>query len=286
MKKIAMTGASGFVGTNLSRYFASRGWDVTPIGKNDFASGPQRLTSLIEGAEILINLAGAPVIGRWTEGYKKTMYQSRVYLTRQLIEAISTLPKSPSLIISTSAVGYYSSEGEHDEDNFQQADDFLGQMADHWEHEALRARQQDIRTVIFRLGIVLGRGGGALGRMILPFRLGLGGTIGDGAQALSWVHMRDLTRAFASAIEDRSYEGIYNLCSPCPSTNKGLTKALARALRRPAFLRVPALALRLQYGQGAQVLTSGQRVYPGRLLKKGFKFEFQKIDEAVRDCVI
>lgn len=286
MHKIAMTGASGFVGTNISRFFASRGWKVTPIGKDDFILGRERLVSLLEGADAVINLAGAPVIGRWTEGYKKTMYQSRVDLTRQLMEAVATLPHKPELLISTSAVGYYSSQGEHDEENFQKAEDFLGLMAEHWEHEALKAQQQDIRTVIFRLGVVLGKGGGALSRMIPPFRLGLGGTIGSGGQALSWVHIRDLTKAFATAIEDRSYEGIYNLCSPHPSTNKGLTKALAWALRRPAFLRIPAMILRLQYGQGAQVLTSGQRVYPRRLLKEGFRFEFTEIAEAVRDCVI
>lgn len=283
--KIAITGASGFVGSYLSEEFTRKGWQVVQLGREDFRAGPGKLPEKLKGAEAVINLAGAPVIGRWTEGYMKTMYQSRVDLTGKLVEALATLEKRPRLLISTSAVGYYSDKREHDEYEYERADDFLGQMAHDWETAALRAKGLGMRTVIFRLGIVLGRGGGAMARMLPPFRLGLGGTIGDGSQALSWVHMNDIGNAMLSAIEDTGYEGAYNLCAPAPSTNRGLTLALARALGRPALLRVPGFILRLQFGQGANVLTSGQRVLPKRLLEMGFCFSFEDIESAIKDCV-
>ena len=286
MIKAAITGASGFVGTHLTHAFEAKGWQVLGLVKEDFLQGPEALSRRINGIDVVVNLAGAPVISRWTEGYKKTMYQSRVALTRTLVEAIGLMNEKPGLLVSTSAVGFYSPEGEHDEYNYDQADDFLGSMAGDWEQEALKAEELGIRTVIFRFGIVLGRNGGALKQMLLPFRLGMGGTVGDGSQALSWVHMEDLIRAFLLSIEDNSLAGAYNLCAPNPSTNRGLTRALAKALKRPAFLRVPEIVLKLQYGQGAEVLTKGQRVFPKRLLEAGFSFSYTDIEEAVRDCVL
>jgi len=285
MNLIAITGASGFVGTNLTKAFEAKGWKVETLGRDDFRSGPESLARKLEGMDVIVNLAGAPVINRWTEGYKKTMYQSRVDLTRTIVEAIGLMRDKPGVLVSTSAVGFYSHAGEHDEYHYNQADDFLGKMAHDWEQEALKAESLGVRTVIFRFGIVFGRNGGVLKQMLLPFRLGLGGTVGDGSQALSWIHMVDLTQAFIAAIEGNGFEGVYNLCAPNPSTNKGLTRALARALARPAFLRVPELALKLQYGQGAEVLTKGQRVFPKRLLEAGFAFSYTSIEEAVRDCV-
>lgn len=285
MRQIAITGASGFVGTNLTRAFEEKGWKVTNLVRADFRSGPKWISKKLEGTDVVVNLAGAPVIKRWTEGYKKTMYHSRVDLTRALLSALGLMDNKPGVFISTSAVGFYSSSGRHDEYDYKQAGDFLGQMAHDWEQEALKAKALGIRTVVFRFGIVLGRNGGALKQMLLPFRLGIGGTVGDGSQAFSWIHMEDLVRAFISAMDKESYEGTYNLCSPTPSTNKGLTRALAKALGRPAILRVPEFVLKLQYGQGAEVLTKGQTVYPKRLVESGFKFVFTDIERAVRDCV-
>ena len=141
------------------------------------------------------------------------------------------------------------------------------------------------RGIFTARAFVEGKEGGALRQMLLPFRLGLGGTVGNGSQAFSWIHISDLARAFQAAMDNGSFEGVYNLCSPGPTTNKGLTKALSSALKRPAFLRVPEFLLKLQYGQGAGVLTKGQTVYPKRLTEAGFKFVFTDIDEAVRDCI-
>ncbi|MCX8026515.1 MAG: TIGR01777 family oxidoreductase [Thermodesulfovibrionales bacterium] len=282
---IAMTGASGFVGGNLTKAFNEKGWSVTPIHKGDIEIGVERLKALLTNTDVVINLAGAPIIAKWTEQYKKVLYDSRIGTTRKLIDALKQIEKRPDVLISTSAVGIYSEEGSHTESNFTYANDFLGDLARQWEDEALKARQLSIRTVIFRFGIVLGTNGGALQQMITPFKLGLGGTIGDGNQGFSWIHIQDLINAFIKAIEDTSMEGIYNLTAPEPTTNKILTKTLSRALGRPAFFRIPEFVLRLKYGDGARVLTSGQTVFPERLLQGNFRFKFPDITSAIGDII-
>lgn len=280
---IAMSGATGFVGSHLSRALSRKSSEIIPVGKKDFAS--DKLSGKIQGADSIINLAGAPVMNRWTEEYKKIMYKSRIDVTKSLVNAMSETDPKPRLFISTSAIGYYASGGPHTEDDYIQADDFLGHLAQDWEREALRAADLGIRTVIFRFGVVLGKGGGALKQMITPFRLGLGGTIGDGSHPFSWIHIQDLIAAYQQVIDDESYKGVYNLTAPTPSTNRGLTKALSRALGRPALLRIPPFILRLKLGEGAQVLTKGQEVIPARLLRSGFAFSFADIDQAVQDCI-
>ena len=196
------------------------------------------------------------------------------------------LEKRPRLLISTSAIGYYDSQGVHTEEEHVKADDFLGTLTQAWEREALKAGEIGMRVVIFRFGVVLGREGGALKKMLAPFKAGLGGTIGDGSQPFSWVHIHDLIRAYDKVIQDTTCEGVYNLTAPKPTTNKGLTKALSMALRKPAMLQVPRFVLRLQFGEGAQVLIKGQSVIPKRLLDSGFQFKFSDIDAVVKDCVV
>ncbi len=284
-QRVAMSGASGFVGSHLGTVFEELNWDVVRLGRNDFQGGVQKLAERIAGADIIVNLAGAPVIGRWTEAYKKTMYESRIHVTKNLVAACSQLEKKPEVFISTSAVGYYAAGGPHTEENHTRDSGFLGNLARDWEKEALEANALGIRTVIFRFGIVIGKGGGALQQMLTPFKMGLGGTIGDGSQGFSWVHIKDLSRAYEEVIGDPSYEGIYNLTAPNPTTNKGLTDALGQALNRPTLLRIPKFVLQMQYSEGAQVLASGQKVLPERLLEKGFRFTYSEIEEAVRDCV-
>jgi len=282
---IAMSGASGFVGTYLRKSFEQRGWSVQPLGRNDFQLTAEELAEKIEGADVIVNLAGAPVIQRWTDEYKKTMYNSRVKITKSLVEACAQMKTKPQVFISTSAVGYYAAGGPHTEKKYKQDEGFLGSLAQDWEREARKAETMGIRTMIFRFGIVLGSGGGALEQMITPFKLGLGGTIGDGTQPFPWIHISDLSRAYVEAIDDESYNGIYNLTSPETTTNKGLTKALGTALGRPTLLPVPTFVLRLKFGEGAQALASGQEVIPERLLKHGFQFQFKDIEKAVSNCV-
>jgi uncharacterized protein (TIGR01777 family) len=282
---VAMSGASGFVGSRLVGAFQQRGLKILPLGRGDFNLAPEDLGKRLQSADVIVNLAGAPIIARWTEEYKKVMYASRVAVTKKIVDACSLLEIRPRLLISTSAIGYYAGQGTHTEDAHVRADDFLGTLTRAWEREALKAGEIGMRVVIFRFGVVLGRDGGALKKMLVPFKAGLGGTIGDGSQPFSWVHIDDLIRAYDKVIRDTTCAGVYNLAAPKPTTNKGLTRALSRALHKPAMLQVPRFVLRLQFGEGAQVLIKGQTVLPKRLLDSGFQFRFSDIDAAVRDCV-
>lgn len=239
----------------------------------------------MEGSDIVINLAGAPIIKRWTDKHKKALYDSRINVTRKLVQAYAKMSVKPRLFISTSAIGYYAENGTHTERKYKHADNFLGNLAKQWEEEAVKAKELNIRTIIFRFGVVLGKDGGALKQMLLPFKLALGGTIGNGRQPFSWIHIKDLLRAHLAVIDSSSYSGVYNLTSPNHATNGGLTKALGKALCRPTFLHIPHFVLKLQFGEGASVLIGGQKVLPERLLESNFKFQFPTIEEAVKDCV-
>lgn len=283
--KIAMSGSTGFVGSYLQKIFAEKGWLVVPLLRGDFASGVAAVHEKIEGCDAVINLAGAPIAARWTEAYKKVLYESRVPLTQKIVAAMHGLERRPDVFISVSGVGIYPGGGPWSEYDSARADDFLGHLAQEWEQSALKAQEGGIRTVVFRFGVVLGRGGGALAKMLPLFRFGLGGVIGSGSQAVSWVHIADLAKALCAALEGSSYSGIYNLCAPHATTNKGLTRALARVLLRPAFLPVPALAIKLAFGQGATVLLDGQIAVPKRLLEAGFHFEFAGIEDALADLL-
>lgn len=283
--RIAMSGASGFVGSSLGRRFQENGLDIVALGRKEFALPAEELAKRLQGVDGIVNLAGAPVISRWTAEYKNLMRESRVGLTAKLVRACTLMAEAPRVFLSASAIGCYAAAGTHTEEDNVLADDFLGRLTGDWEREALRATAAGIRTAVFRFGVVLGPGGGALAKMLFPFRLGLGGRIGNGRQPFSWIHINDLVRVFEAALTDSTYEGIYNMTAPHPTTNLGLTRALGRALSRPAVLPVPEFVLRLLYGEGARVLTSGQTVIPKRLLDRGWQFEFSSIDEALADCV-
>lgn len=283
--KIVMSGATGFVGRALTKAFAGRGWSVVPLGREDFKGPGADLGKKLDGADAVINLAGAPVAARWSDEYKKTLRSSRIDTTRKIVTALGPAAVKPKVFISTSAIGIYETKGEHTEENARYAEDFLGRLAADWESEAKRAEGLGIRTVVFRFGIVLGADGGALEKMLIPFRMGLGGVIGDGTQAFSWIHVGDLTRAYFAAIENEALAGTFNLTAPTPTTNAGLTRALAGVLHRPAFFKVPAFVLRLQFGEGATVLVQGQRALPKRLLDAGFVFRFPTIESALDDLI-
>jgi len=281
---IAMSGATGFVGRHLTKAFEEKGWKVIPLGRGDFRE-EEILLSKIRDADVVVNLAGAPIAERWTEEYKKILYSSRVETTKKIVEAMGKGKKRPGVFISASAVGIYDSGGVYTEKNARYADDFLAKLSLDWEQAALGAKDAGIRTVIFRFGLVLGPDGGVIQKMLLPFKMGLGGTLGDGKQAFSWVHIEDLVGAYLTVIDHSDFEGIYNLTAPNPTTNKGLTRALADALHKPAVMRVPFFVLKLQLGEGAKAVLEGQSVLPERLLEKGFTFRFSEIDKAIQDLV-
>jgi len=282
---ILMSGATGFIGGHLSRAFRDKDWKVTSLGRDDLKLPDEDFLKRMEGADVVINMAGASIAERWTEEHKQTMYASRVDTTKKIVNALEKMNRKPGVFISTSAVGIYDTEGEHTEEDTHYANDFLGKLALEWEHAAGKAEELGVRTVIFRFGVVLGLDGGALQKMLIPFRMGLGGIIGNGKQPFSWVHIEDLIRAYTTVIENDAYHGVYNLTSPHPTTNAGLTRALGHALHKPAFMHVPAFAFRLQLGEGAKVLLEGQRVLPKRLLESGFTFRFTEIETALNDLV-
>ena len=283
MKIVAITGSSGFVGTNLRIFFESKGFKVISI-KREELKNIDKLCQIIEEANILINLAGANIINRWTKEYKQLLRDSRIDTTKSLVEAMRKVTIKPEVFISTSAVGIYKNKTCYDEEYYDYEDDFLGNLCKAWENEALKANEFDVRTIIFRFGIVLGKGG-ALEKMLLPFKFGLGGTIGDGSQDFSFIHMYDLIKAYEYVYGNKTCAGIYNLTAPNPTRNYNLTKALGKALNRPTILPVPEFILNLIFSEGAKVLTSGQCVKPKRLLDSGFDFKFKSIDDAISNLL-
>ncbi|HSW63485.1 MAG TPA: TIGR01777 family oxidoreductase [Dissulfurispiraceae bacterium] len=280
---VAMSGATGFVGTYLKNAFAAQGWTVSALGRDAFRSA-ETLREKLKAADIVVNLAGAPIAARWSDSYKKELYASRIDTTRALVSALAQLKNRPRLFISTSAIGVYPPDVECDEGSSGLAQDFLGRLAQDWEREASHAAELGVRTVIFRFGVVLGSGG-ALAKMLMPFRLGIGGVIGDGRQPFSWVHIDDLGSAFLFVIGQERCSGIYNLTAPNPVSNKTFTKALGAALHRPAILPVPTFVLKMKFGEGADVLIKGQHVLPRRLLESGFTFRYPRIDEALKNLL-
>lgn len=283
MKTLAISGAGGFVGSNLKEFFSNLGFSVIGI-KRDELKDLEKLTKIVNESEFVINLAGANIINRWTDSYKKLLYSSRIDTTQALVQAMKKAENKPKLFISTSAVGIYKNSACYDEENFEYADDFLANLCKDWENEALKAKDLGIRTAIFRFGIVLGNGG-ALSKMITPFKLGVGGNIGDGKQYFSFIHIHDLLNAYKFIYENIDSNGIYNLTAPIPTTNEGLTKSLGKVLHRPTFFSVPIFALNLIFSEGAKVLAEGQCVKPKRLTESGFKFKYLSIEKSIENIL-
>lgn len=281
-KTIAITGGTGFVGSHLVRLFKELGSKVIILTRVDLHHKDTLLKKICE-ADIIINLAGANIIHRWSDEYKKTLRDSRIDTTKALVNAINSCEK-PKLLISTSAVGIYANDKEYCEENIKTSDDFLSKLCQEWEEEALKAKD-NLRVVIFRFGIVLGADGGALEKMLTPFRLGLGGIIGSGKQAFSFIHIEDLVNAFKFAIENETLENAYNLTAPITTTNYGLTKALGKHLKRPTIFPVPEFVLKLIFSEGAKVLTDGQNAVPKRLLDSGFEFKYKNIDDVIKNLI-
>ena len=284
MKTLAITGSSGFVGTNLKKHFMKNGFNVIGI-KREELKDDENLVNIIESSDIVINLAGANIINRWTDKYKELLYSSRLDTTKALISAMKKANKKPELFISTSAVGIYKNTTCYDEETFEYENDFLANLCKDWEEEAFKANQMGIRTAIFRFGIVLGKDGGALDKMLTPFKFGLGGTIGKGLQSFSFIHLKDLLNAYSFVYENKELDGIFNLTAPKPTTNYDFTKALGKSLSRPTILPVPEFILNMIFSEGAKVLTDGQCVKPKRLIDNGFKFEFKNIDSCLNDLL-
>ncbi|MBW6490427.1 MAG: TIGR01777 family oxidoreductase [Lentimicrobium sp.] len=280
---ILIAGSTGLVGRKLTEALKQAGHKVSGLGRADFSGTEAALEQKVGMSEVVINLSGAPIVARWSESYKKEIIDSRILTTRKLVEALKASHTKPRLFISTSAVGIYPEGQVFTEENSEYGNDFLADVCKLWEKEALKA-PAGIDVAIFRLGVVLAREGGALLKMLLPFRLGLGGPVAGGKQGFSWIHIDDLIQAYLFVIE-KNFTGVFNLTAPEITDNAGFTKELAKAVKRPAVFPVPAFALKLVYGEGASALTSGQKVLPARLQNEGFGFRFPKLKEALEDIV-
>jgi hypothetical protein len=280
--KAVICGATGFIGKALGRFLFRNGYQVITLNRTDIEAGVDHVAKIIEDVFLVVNLAGAPVLKRWTDSYKQLIYHSRVDTTRVLVNAVLRCRKKPSLFISASAVGIYNSIDVHDEFSENLDRGFLGQICLDWERTTYPLKEvQGLRLVIFRLGVVLGREGGAFPRMALPFRFLAGGKIGKGDQWFPFIHLNDLLSAFWFAIVNKNAVGVYNLVAPKMVTNAYFSKVLARACFGFSWLRVPEFVLRFLYGDAATVLTEGQHVKPHRLIVEGFNFEFPTIEKTI-----
>lgn len=283
--RIVICGANGFIGRKLSVAMQRRKWEIIPLGRADFEKGTGHLARKISGADVLVNLAGAPIVQRWTESYKQELRNSRIITTQRLVDALRMTVQIPKLFISTSAIGIYSLAGRHTELAYNPAGDFMGKLCQDWEAEA-KVAEAYTRTVIFRLGVVLAAEGGALPKMLLPFRLGIGGRIGSGRQGFSWIHIRDLIAAYFFVIENSQLSGTFNLTSPEPIDNRTFTRTIARILHRPAWFAVPVFVLKIIYGEGSAAIIGGPTVLPERLMKSGFQYSFPTLEGALKDILI
>ncbi len=251
----------------------------------DGGFGDQALEQL-NGIDAVVHLAGENVGERWTTEKKKRIYESRILGTRALVSSLEKLRQRPKVLVSASGVIYGSRGDEMLTENSSIGDTFLAKLTVDWEKEALRAKDLGVRVVLPRIGPVLTKEGGALGKMLMPFSFGLGGIVGSGRQWMGWISLEDLVRIFEFAIENESLDGAYNAASPNPVTNEEFTKTLGRVLHRPTVMPLPEFAVRLMFGEmGEELLLGSYRLYPERLLEAGFEFEYPDLEPALRHAL-
>jgi hypothetical protein len=291
---ITISGASGFIGRHMLKSLAKAGHSLHVLSRHagtnlpagvrmsawDPLKGPPPAESL-RAADVIIHLAGEPVAQRWTAAAKRRIGESRVTGTRHLVEALAALPHRPEALICASAIGYYGSRGDEIlTEASAPGSGFLPDVCVAWESQAQAAEAFGMRVVRVRTGLVLDAGGGALRRMLPPFRLGVGGRLGSGRQWMSWIHLEDLAGLFQLAAESQ-IRGPLNGVAPYPVTNSDFTREMARALGRPAVFPIPEFALRLLLGEMADVLLASQRVTPGAAEAAGFRFRFPQLAPAL-----
>lgn len=274
--KVTVLGASGFVGRHLSAALEARGDVVTSASIRDAGSAARACS----GADAVVNLAGEPVAQRWTAAAKERIRSSRVDRAGALIAALGALDRRPATYVSASAIGYYgrSEDATFDEDS-PAGDDFLAGVCAEWEATADRASALGMRVAKIRTGLVLGKDGGALAKLLPLFRLGLGGVVASGRQWYSWIAIEDVVGIYLHAIDGT--EGVLNATAPNPVRNAEFTLALGAAVHRPALVPVPAFAVQALLGEGALVVTEGQRVVPSRTIASGYVFRYQALGAAL-----
>ena len=300
--RIFVTGATGFIGRALVPRLQRDGHTIVAWARSatrararlgadvEIVTGPLGSRPAVEAlrsSEGIVNLAGEPIVGkRWTAARRARLEQSRVGLTEQLVDAMAATGMRRGVLVSGSAVGYY---GDRDNESLTESsahgDDFLARLCIGWESAARKAENLGARVVLLRTGVVLGRAGGALAQMLPPFRVGAGGPVGSGRQYFPWIHLHDLVAIIAAALTDSSYRGPVNAVAPEQATARDFALALGHALNRPAVLPVPAIALKLIFGEAAIVLLASQRVEPRELMARGFDWEFPRLNTALDDVL-
>ncbi|AWN16400.1 TIGR01777 family oxidoreductase [Salinisphaera sp. LB1] len=296
MNNVLITGGTGFIGRHLVTDLLADGWTVEVLTR-DAAKARRVLPASVVPVESLaqasepravINLAGENLAaGRWTEARKRKMRESRLSVTRDIVDFIGRCHTKPDVLISGSAVGFYGARGDDVLDESDPAgNEFQSQLCADWEAAAARARDQyGVRVCFVRTGIVLGKNEGALAQMITPFKFGLGGHFGSGRQYMPWIHVRDEVGAIRFLMRETSCQGAYNLTAPNPVTNRVFTRTLARVLHRPSFAWVPGPALKAMVGEMAHLLLTGQRAVPRALESAGYVFEYRELEAALNDLV-
>ncbi len=297
--KVLVAGGTGFIGKRLLARLHQEGCEIVLLtrGKHPPASveniaraeswdakNPGEWQKEIETTDAVINLAGEPLIGkRWTSSQKEKIVKSRLETTRALIQAMRTAARKPKAFINASAVGYYGNveEGEITE-NCPKGRGFLADTCEQWECEAQKAQELGIRTVILRTGIVLDKSGGALSKMLFPFRCFIGGPLGSGKQWVPWIHLEDVVEIILFALNHESLSGPVNVASPSPVRMKEFCAGLGKAVHRPSWIPVPGFILKILLGEMSEVLLGGQKVIAQKLLNSGYSFRFSKLDEAFR----
>ena len=297
---VTITGATGLIGTKLVQALKERGDTVTVLSRSPEKAaqalgveavawnpneGPAP-TGAITGRDAVVHLAGEPVAQRWNDKVKTAIMESRETGTRNLVAGIAASDPKPKVLVSSSAVGYY---GKHGDEKLPEStpagDDFLAKVCVAWEREADAAEALGLRVVKIRTGVVLDAGGGALKTMLPPFKLGVGGPVAGGKQYMPWIHVDDIVGLYLKALDDESWSGAYNGSAPEPVTNKTFSKALGKALHRPAVSPVPAFAIKLLYGDMAEIVVEGQRAVPERVLGGGYTFRQGDLQPALEDAL-
>jgi hypothetical protein len=304
--RVFITGGTGLIGTRLIRRLKERQDEVVLLTRRPAVAREKFPDcTIVEGDPMqpgpwmdaaadcdgVVNLAGENIFGkRWNDEYKKLLTDSRVKTTQHVVQTLGRKPQTASgagkVLVNASAVGYYGPRGDEEIDESAPAgDDYLARICVVWEKEALAAQALGVRVALVRIGVVLAREGGALAGMLTPFKLGVGGPAGSGSQWFPWVHGEDVVGIMLLALDNPAAQGPINAAAPNPVTNREFSKALGRALHRPAFMPVPGFALRLRFGEVADVILTGQRVLPKRALELGYPFKFPTIDAALADIL-
>jgi uncharacterized protein (TIGR01777 family) len=299
--KTLVTGATGFIGRVIVRKLEEKGHEVVVLTRNipkaalilgprcryvqwtDIKTPPP--SDAFEGVEGIINLMGESIgEKKWTEEQKKKIVESRVEGTSKLIEALGKMSVKPKVFVSASAIGIYGNRGPEDlDENSEPGTGFLSDLCQQWEDAANKAQKIGMRVAIIRVGVVLGKGGGALSKMVPLFKLGLGGRLGEGNQYMSWIHIQDLASMFVMALTDSSMSGPFNGTAPYPATNQDFTKVLGKVLRRPTFLPAPEKAIRTLLGEMATIVLEGQKVLPKKFKEKKFNYRYPTLEMTLKE---